>query len=241
MARTVAGVLCLVLIAATVASAQQYGSNNAADQSNVTANVEGFIYIAVTDGPIDFGNTTPFSCENGNDVGDVTVLNPPGNLTAVDLYPFGNIWEMPAAVTVLVVSTKDYDTEVIATANSGTSNLTVSHLAVGPTGGLHQPLRTTNKDLLDTGSLGNTGIAWQAFDLRLTVLRGRVPAQLTRGTAVARDAFDPQALPGSKMGTVASDWRTNPATQITWGLNYISGRYGTPCGAWSAFQAKGWY
>lgn len=51
----------------------------------------------------------------------------------------------------------------------------------------------------------------------------------------------PQALPGSKMASVGADWRTNPATQITWGLNYIAGRYSTPCGAWSAFQAKGWY
>lgn len=51
----------------------------------------------------------------------------------------------------------------------------------------------------------------------------------------------PQSLPGSKMGTVASDWRTNPATQITWGLNYIAGRYGTPCGAWAHSQSTGWY
>jgi resuscitation-promoting factor RpfB len=51
----------------------------------------------------------------------------------------------------------------------------------------------------------------------------------------------PQALPGSKMASVADDWRTNPATQITWGLNYIAGRYSTPCGAWSSFQSKGWY
>jgi hypothetical protein len=51
----------------------------------------------------------------------------------------------------------------------------------------------------------------------------------------------PQALPGSKMASIAADWRTNPATQITWGLNYVAGRYSTPCGAWSSFQAKGWY
>jgi uncharacterized protein YabE (DUF348 family) len=51
----------------------------------------------------------------------------------------------------------------------------------------------------------------------------------------------PQALPGSKMASVAADWRTNPATQITWGLNYVAGRYSTPCGAWSSFQSKGWY
>ncbi|MDR2974440.1 MAG: ubiquitin-like domain-containing protein [Propionibacteriaceae bacterium] len=51
----------------------------------------------------------------------------------------------------------------------------------------------------------------------------------------------PQALPGSKMAAFGDDWRTNPATQIKWGLSYIEGRYGTPCGAWSAFQSKGWY
>jgi hypothetical protein len=51
----------------------------------------------------------------------------------------------------------------------------------------------------------------------------------------------PQALPGSKMGSVASDWRTNPATQIKWGLGYIKGRYKTPCNAWSHSQNTGWY
>lgn len=51
----------------------------------------------------------------------------------------------------------------------------------------------------------------------------------------------PQALPGSKMATAGSDWQTNPATQITWGLGYIEARYGTPCGAWGHSQSVGWY
>ncbi|NUU14069.1 lytic transglycosylase domain-containing protein [Curtobacterium pusillum] len=51
----------------------------------------------------------------------------------------------------------------------------------------------------------------------------------------------PQALPGSKMASVGADWQTNPATQITWGLNYISGVYGTPCGAWAHSVANNWY
>nr|WP_211160485.1 lytic transglycosylase domain-containing protein [Microbacterium sp. MF43] len=51
----------------------------------------------------------------------------------------------------------------------------------------------------------------------------------------------PQALPGSKMGSAGADWETNPATQIAWGLGYISGRYGTPCGAWNHSQSVGWY
>jgi uncharacterized protein YabE (DUF348 family) len=50
-----------------------------------------------------------------------------------------------------------------------------------------------------------------------------------------------QANPGSKMATVGSDWLTNPATQIEWGLGYISGRYGTPCGAWAHSVEIGWY
>ncbi|MET3638299.1 phospholipase [Curtobacterium oceanosedimentum] len=51
----------------------------------------------------------------------------------------------------------------------------------------------------------------------------------------------PQALPGSKMGTVAADWRTNATTQITWGLQYISAAYGTPCAAWAHSQATNFY
>ncbi|WP_127842832.1 G5 domain-containing protein [Actinomyces wuliandei] len=51
----------------------------------------------------------------------------------------------------------------------------------------------------------------------------------------------PQALPGSKMAETGSDWQTNPVTQITWGLGYISGRYGTPCSAWAHSESVGWY
>ncbi|MFC9908761.1 transglycosylase SLT domain-containing protein [Streptomyces sp. NPDC059862] len=50
-----------------------------------------------------------------------------------------------------------------------------------------------------------------------------------------------QALPGSKMSSVGSDWQTNPATQIKWGLNYMNERYGSPCDAWSFWQANHWY
>ncbi|QEO10888.1 transglycosylase SLT domain-containing protein [Protaetiibacter larvae] len=51
----------------------------------------------------------------------------------------------------------------------------------------------------------------------------------------------PQALPGEKMASAGADWATNPATQITWGLGYIAGRYSTPCGAWGKSQSRGWY
>jgi murein DD-endopeptidase MepM/ murein hydrolase activator NlpD len=51
----------------------------------------------------------------------------------------------------------------------------------------------------------------------------------------------PQALPGSKMASAGGDWQSNPATQIRWGLSYIQGNYGSPCGAWAHEQADGWY
>ena len=51
----------------------------------------------------------------------------------------------------------------------------------------------------------------------------------------------PQALPGSKMGSAGADWQTNAATQVNWGLGYIAGRYGSPCGAWGHSQSTGWY
>ena len=51
----------------------------------------------------------------------------------------------------------------------------------------------------------------------------------------------PQTLPGSRMASAGPDWQTNAATQIKWGLDYIKGTYGSPCGAWSHEEATGWY
>ncbi|MEU9238344.1 transglycosylase SLT domain-containing protein [Streptomyces sp. NPDC048385] len=50
-----------------------------------------------------------------------------------------------------------------------------------------------------------------------------------------------QALPGSKMASAGSDWKSNPATQIKWGLDYMNSRYGSPAAAWTFWQAHGWY
>ncbi|MFI5682263.1 transglycosylase SLT domain-containing protein [Streptomyces sp. NPDC051636] len=50
-----------------------------------------------------------------------------------------------------------------------------------------------------------------------------------------------QALPGTKMASAGSDWKTNAATQIKWGLDYMNSRYGSPVAAWKFWQANGWY
>ncbi|GAB1326969.1 aggregation-promoting factor C-terminal-like domain-containing protein [Streptomyces sennicomposti] len=55
----------------------------------------------------------------------------------------------------------------------------------------------------------------------------------------------PQALPASKMASVGPDWRTNPATQIQWGMRYIKDRpdYGSPSAAYSKWLSRSphWY
>jgi tape measure domain-containing protein len=53
----------------------------------------------------------------------------------------------------------------------------------------------------------------------------------------------PQSLPASKMASAGSDWMTNPATQIRWGLGYIAAAYGNPGRAYSAWLSRSphWY
>ena len=50
-----------------------------------------------------------------------------------------------------------------------------------------------------------------------------------------------QSLPGNKMASAGSDWRTNYKTQLNWCASYIKGRYGTPSSAWSFWQQHHWY
>lgn len=50
-----------------------------------------------------------------------------------------------------------------------------------------------------------------------------------------------QALPATKMEVISTDWRTNPVTQISWGLRYIDIRYDTPCKAYAKFQRSHYY
>jgi hypothetical protein len=51
----------------------------------------------------------------------------------------------------------------------------------------------------------------------------------------------PQALPATKMASMGSDWRTNPITQIRWGLWYIGASYGDPCNALAHSNHYGYY
>ena len=50
-----------------------------------------------------------------------------------------------------------------------------------------------------------------------------------------------QALPGSKMATAGSDWRTNPITQLKWCSGYASRTYGGWGGAYSFWLGHGYW
>jgi hypothetical protein len=50
-----------------------------------------------------------------------------------------------------------------------------------------------------------------------------------------------QALPAVKMEITSNDWRTNPVTQIRWGLHYIDLRYDNPCAAWAKWRSHRYY
>lgn len=86
--------------------------------------------------------------------------------------------------------------------------------------------------------VGWTGVQWTCLNNLWTRESGwSTHSSNSSGTAWGI----PQALPGSKMASKGSDWRTNPRTQIRWGIGYIKGRYGLPCKAWAHYQAHSWY
>ncbi len=84
---------------------------------------------------------------------------------------------------------------------------------------------------------GWTGEQWSCLDM----LWSRESGWRTNAGNASGAYGIPQALPGSKMASAGADWRDSAATQVTWGLNYIGGRHGSPCGAWKHFQARHWY
>jgi len=85
---------------------------------------------------------------------------------------------------------------------------------------------------------GWTGVQWDC----LNNLWQKESGWSTRSSNSSGSAWGiPQALPGSKMRSAGSDWRTNPATQITWGIGYIDNRYGSACKAWGHWQSHNWY
>lgn len=85
---------------------------------------------------------------------------------------------------------------------------------------------------------GWSGAQWTCYDLLIKSESNWDPY----ATNPSSGAYGiPQSLPGNKMASEGADWRTNPATQVKWGLRYVKETYGTPCGAWSFKQGHNWY
>lgn len=87
-------------------------------------------------------------------------------------------------------------------------------------------------------AVGWAGPQWSCLDALWT----RESGWQTEADNSASGAYGiPQSLPADKMAAAGGDYLTDPATQIRWGLSYIAGRYGTPCGAWAHETSAGWY
>lgn len=128
----------------------------------------------------------------------------------------------------------------LVTVQRATKNqaMTVSHQAV--TGRVTESVEPTNPRDIALLMLADYGWTDQFSCLdQLYISESNWDPAATNPTSGAYGI--PQSLPAEKMATAGADWRTNPATQIAWGLDYIHLNYGSPCSAWSFKEANNWY
>lgn len=116
--------------------------------------------------------------------------------------------------------------------------VSVGTLVIPPTTAAQQGSNRALGKQMAADMYGWTGDQWSCLD---NLWQRESGWRTTAGNKSSGAYGIPQALPGDKMAKYGADWRTNPATQIEWGLAYVKGRYGTPCGAWSHFLDKHWY
>lgn len=131
--------------------------------------------------------------------------------------------------------------EQSSSSNSSSSRSSSSGSSAPATGGSVGGTSPADAQATARGMLGNYGWGDDQFSC-LVSLWNKESGWNYRASNSSSGAYGiPQALPGSKMSSAGSDWQSNPATQIAWGLGYIDGRYGSPCGAWNHSQSNGWY
>lgn len=106
---------------------------------------------------------------------------------------------------------------------------------------LPTPTNPTENQALGHAMMLNAGFGEEQWSCLYTLWTHESGWKTTSGNISSGAYGIPQALPATKMASFGADYLTNPQTQISWGLKYIQGRYGSPCSAWSAWQAKGWY
>jgi hypothetical protein len=111
--------------------------------------------------------------------------------------------------------------------------------AASSSGGSATP--SGNPQQIAMGMLGSFGWSSSQFGCLQSLWNAESGWNVTATNPTSGAYGIPQALPGSKMASAGSDWQTDAATQIRWGLGYIKSLYGTPCGAWAHEEADGWY
>ena len=148
------------------------------------------------------------------------------------------------AVTAPSVSTQPAQTLTVAGDYSHTAprdTFTTSEIyvaPVAPAAGVPDP---GTAQAIALQLLTDRGLGWEEYAC-LVALWNRESGWNVYSHNASSGAYGiPQALPGEKMASAGADWATNPATQISWGLAYITDRYATPCGAWAHSEENGWY
>ena len=160
--------------------------------------------------------------------GDLIFEGPPGATTHVAIYlGGGQMIEAQKTGTFVHISKVWFTPSIIRRVFTATSTAAVSvgsTVVGGPKGYARgQVPDAAQFDCLDKLWTRESGWRWNADN-------------------PGSDAYGiPQSLPGSKMASAGADWLTNPVTQITWGLSYIKGRYGSPCAAWAHSESVNWY
>jgi hypothetical protein len=114
-------------------------------------------------------------------------------------------------------------------------------LTSGPAVGGQQSLSAQDPQAIADALLSSYGWSSSEMSCLVPLWMGESGWRVNAENASSGAYGIPQSLPGSKMASAGADWRTNPVTQIKWGLGYIQERYGSPCGAWGFKQGHGWY
>ncbi|BDZ46382.1 transglycosylase SLT domain-containing protein [Naasia aerilata] len=180
----------------------------------------------------------------------VNVTDPYAGATASPYYQSGHVELSARAAQLLAVET-GFEAQAISR-----DNYTVTEKPKPPPPPVAPaaPANTGSSDYTPPAAVASPGSA-QAIAADMVAARGWGGEQFdclvalwNKESGWRTNAYNPsgaygipQALPGSKMASSGADWETNPATQIDWGLGYISGRYGTPCGAWQHSVDSNWY
>lgn len=173
--------------------------------------------------------TTPVATSNIRELHYEDIVRP-----AKTAYPFADIYTGPKASPEPTV-------KPAAKAKPKPSPKTQPKSAPRSVSTNYRPGRTFSSSVMSARAYAKTRIGARQFYC-LDVLWTKESGWRTKAGNSSSGAYGiPQALPASKMASAGDDWRTNPTTQVRWGLRYISGRYGSACSALQHFYRYNWY